>query len=245
MPTIIEQPGEGPFDDPASGQHGKTGALFSDDVQVDFVRLFQGGYPCFEDVASIAAIDPQLFQAFDAGSNVGAQQVHHAVSVGGIGRSNRHPDDEPESVDQGMPLAPVDLFSRIVSLFLALGCRLDTLTIYAAGRRMGVAALAAALLLCQRLHQLLPDPRATPGVEVAIHRFLVTKTEWQHRPLTAGLGQIEDAIDHAASRTGWATRATSPPLTWGQQGLEYLPLRVGQIRRIFSPRTVLIGCLSL
>jgi hypothetical protein len=65
----------------------------------------------------------------------------------------------------------------------------------------------------------------------------VTKTGRQHRPLTAGLGQVEDAIDHAASRTRWTTRATPSPLTWGQQGLEYLPLRIGQIRRIFSART--------
>ena len=62
MPTIIEQPGEGPFDDPAPGQHGKTGAFFFDDFQVDFVRLFQGRNPCFEDVAAIAAIDPHFFK---------------------------------------------------------------------------------------------------------------------------------------------------------------------------------------
>ena len=42
MAAIIEQPGKRPFDDPAPGQDGKTGAFFFDDFQVDFVTLLQG-----------------------------------------------------------------------------------------------------------------------------------------------------------------------------------------------------------
>ena len=113
MAAIIEQPGKRPFDDPAPGQDGKTGAFFFDVFQVDFVTLLQGGDPCFEDVAAIAAIDPQFFQAFDAGDKVGAQHAHQAVSIGSIGRGDQHPDDQPQGVDQGMPLAAIDSFSSI------------------------------------------------------------------------------------------------------------------------------------
>ena len=67
MASIIEPPGKGPFDDPAAGQHGKAGVLLFDDFQIDFVTLLQGGDPFFEAVAAIAPIDPQLFQALDAG----------------------------------------------------------------------------------------------------------------------------------------------------------------------------------
>ena len=35
--AIIEQPGKRPFDDPAPGQDGNTGAFFFDAFQVDFV----------------------------------------------------------------------------------------------------------------------------------------------------------------------------------------------------------------
>ena len=37
MAAIVEQPGKRPFDDPAPGQDGKTGAFFFDAFQVDFV----------------------------------------------------------------------------------------------------------------------------------------------------------------------------------------------------------------
>ena len=67
MASIIEQPGKDAFDDPAPGQHSKASALLFDDFQVDFVTLLQGGDPFFEAVAAIAPIDPQLFQALDAG----------------------------------------------------------------------------------------------------------------------------------------------------------------------------------
>ena len=237
MAAIVEQPGKRPFDDPTPGQDGKTGAFFFDDFQVDFVTLLQGGDPCFEDVAAIAAIDPPLFQAFDAGDKVGAQHAHQAVSIGSIGRGDQHPDDHPQGVDQGMPLAAIDSFSGIVTLCLGLGCRLNTLTIHTPGRRVGLAALACAFVLGQRLHHLLPDAGPAPGVKVAIDGLPATEAGRQHTPLTAGLGHLESPVDDPTSRTGRSTRSPSAPLRRGQQGLKDLPLRVGQIGRIFILRT--------
>ena len=76
MSTVIDPPGKRPFDDPTPGQHGKPGALFFDDFQINFVRLFQGRDPVFEDVTSIAAIDPQLFESLNPGGKISAQDAH-------------------------------------------------------------------------------------------------------------------------------------------------------------------------
>ena len=120
MASIIEPPGKGAFDDPAPGQHGKAGALLFDDFQVDFVTLLQGGDPFFEAVAAIAPIDPQLFQALDAGGKVGTQHAHQALSIGCIGRRDQHPDQQAQGVDQGMALAAMNPFAGIVTLCLLL-----------------------------------------------------------------------------------------------------------------------------
>ena len=201
------------------------------------MRLLQGGDPFFEAFAPITAIDPQFFQAWDAPGKVGAQHAHQPVSIGRIGRGHPHPDHQPQGIDQGMPFTPLDLFAGVVTLGLLLGCRLDTLTIHTTGRRGRLASLSLALALGQRLQHLLPTPGSAPTVEVAIHRFPSTKLRRQHAPLTAGLGYIQNAIDHLPSRTRRSTRSTRPPWTRRQQRLQELPLRVGQIGRIFSLRT--------
>ena len=247
MAPKIHQPGKGTLDDPAARQHGKAGRRFGHHLQVDFVAVLQSGDPCSNRFATITAVDPQLFEPLDPAGKIGAQQAAQAVAIIAIGGGNQDSHHQPDGIDQHMPLASMDLFARIIALFFALGCRLDTLRIDTASRRGGLPALAQALLPGQRIHHRLPSPLSAPGIEVAIHGFPLTKFGRQHPPLTAGFGHIQNAIDHLPSRTRRSTGATGPPCARRQQWVKDLPLRLGQIRRIFDVRThwmpFVSGCL--
>ena len=133
MPPKIQQPSIGALDDPASGQHRKTSALFFDDFQIDFVTPFQIRHPRFERFARIAAIDPQLLEPFDARRNISAHQRHQPVSITDIGGRNPHAENQTQGIDQQMTLAAVDLFAPIGTRYFSLGCRLYTLTIDTTG----------------------------------------------------------------------------------------------------------------
>ncbi len=60
MSAKIHQPRKRALDDPPAFNYGKSGALFGDDFQVYFVRLFLVGHPRSDGLALVAAINPQL-----------------------------------------------------------------------------------------------------------------------------------------------------------------------------------------
>ncbi len=136
-----------------------------------------------------------------------------------------------------MSLAAVDLLTPVVPLVGALGCGLDALTVDAAGRGGGLAALPLSLLPVERHHHLLPDPLLALVVEVPIDRLPAAKLLGQHPPLTAGLGHVEKAVDDGAPLTGWSSPTPRAPFARRPQRRKDRPLCVGQVRRILNRRT--------
>ena len=132
------------------------------------------------------------------------------------------------------PKVSTDLLAGIITFCLCLGCGLDTLAIDTARRRLFLAPLSLALLLRRCLHHLLPDAVSTPAIEVAIHRFPATERRRQHIPLAPRLGHTEDPVEDDAHRAGRTSRTTGTPFAGRQQRLQALPLRVGQVCRIWG-----------
>ena len=60
MPAKIHQPCKRALNDPTTFEYGKSNALFGDDFQVYFVRLFYVSYPHSDRLTSIAAVAPQF-----------------------------------------------------------------------------------------------------------------------------------------------------------------------------------------
>src|SRR5438105_4566955 len=96
-----------------------------------------------------------------------------------------------------MALAPFDLFIAVKPHRCALGGGLDTLAIDHACGWLGEPPLTPALDLAQLCHHSLPHGGPTPAPEVPIHRLPMPEGFGQHTPLTPGLIDVYNAIDHA------------------------------------------------
>src|SRR5262245_14187860 len=105
-----------------------------------------------------------------------------------------------------MPFAPFELLAPVKADLRGLGSGLVALTIHTPGRRLRLPALPSPLALAQRLHQLGPYPLLAPALEIGIDGIPLAELPRYHAPLTAGLEQIQDPIEHRpqlARRTPW------------------------------------------
>src|SRR5215470_17785330 len=128
-----------------------------------------------------------------------------------------------------MPLAPFDLLVAIKADVFALGCCLDALRVNAASRGLRLSSQAPPLPLAKRLHQARPDTVASPALEIPIDGAPVTKFLRDQPPLAACLVEVQDTVDDTAHVAWWSSGSARGPLAFRQQGLEQLPLLIGQI----------------
>ncbi len=79
-----------------------------DHFQVSLVRPFEATHPVAPPLGLIPAVDPYLTQALDPRGNRALQQGDQAESLSRMGRRDDHRDEQPQGIDQDMPLTPFD-----------------------------------------------------------------------------------------------------------------------------------------
>jgi hypothetical protein len=152
MATVVEQLRQRPFYLPPLQKDGEPCARALDDLQVNFVGLFQAMDPVLQPLRLITAIDPALPQPFHSRSTIPLQQLHQALPIVDIGGGDHDGDDQPEGIDQNMALPSLDLFVAVKAHVLALRRGFDTLALGTPGRRFRQPPLAVAFPVAQGLH---------------------------------------------------------------------------------------------
>ena len=110
---LIQDPGEGPLDDPALGQHDEAVRIAAlDDLQAPAAGAGNGLCHLRSLIAGIGE------DAFDKGerSSRPAQQFEGTVAVLDVGGMNDHAQQEAERIDENVTLASADLLARIEAL---------------------------------------------------------------------------------------------------------------------------------
>ena len=121
---------------------------------------------------------------------------------------------------RGLPFShplrqPLCLRAAIKAHFPGAGGGLDALTIDTPRGRLPVPALATALKLAQRLHELGPHARLPPPLAIPIDGRPLANLPRQPPPLTAGREQIPNPIKPLASVVRRTSGTTGLPLPGG------------------------------
>jgi hypothetical protein len=111
---MAADPGEGAFDDPSLGENDEAMQLVAfDDFEGPGSGPDEGGSQLWSLVVGIGKDDlDEGKQA--AGSTVEDQR--RAVAVLHVGRMHNDVQQEPERVDENVPLAALDLLARVIAL---------------------------------------------------------------------------------------------------------------------------------
>jgi hypothetical protein len=110
------------------------------------------------------------------------------------------PHQQTTGVDENMTFAALDFLAGIKAARVAGLGGLDRPAVDHASRRACLAALRLAGAQQEKVIEPQPYPSGAPGIEVALHRGLGRKILGRQTPLAAGLGQVENRIDHRTHR---------------------------------------------
>jgi hypothetical protein len=127
--AALIEPGKRALYDPALAHQRKArGGLGSfDDFQVEFSPRPQRLDPT-EQLPGVTAIGPDDLQPTKDKPHP-AQKLPCPVAVLDGGGGHAHPQQQPQGIDEQVPLAPLDLFARIVATDAALLSGLDALAV--------------------------------------------------------------------------------------------------------------------
>jgi hypothetical protein len=111
-PTILAQPREGAFHNPAFGQHHEPARIVSpDDLDCAFVPTLR----ILHQFASVPAIRPQLLQSLETTRNI-SEHPFRAIAILHIASMHRQADDQAQRIHDQMTLSPRDFLARIVAV---------------------------------------------------------------------------------------------------------------------------------
>jgi hypothetical protein len=128
MATIIEQPRKGPLHGPPPGNHVEALPLFiGRGLHVDCVRLLQASHPLLEPLGRISTLNPYVAPPLDTISTILGSSLHSSQALIRAGIRHDHGHEQPQPVNQDLPLAPCDLLVAIKPDVFVLGRCLDTL----------------------------------------------------------------------------------------------------------------------
>lgn len=106
-------PGEGAFDDPAFGKNDEAMQLAAlDDLDRPRAGPDQGGG---ELGSLVAGVGKDAFDEGEQSARAPVEDQRRAVAVLHVGRMHDDVQQEPERVDQNMPLATLDLLARVIA----------------------------------------------------------------------------------------------------------------------------------
>jgi len=126
-------------------------------------------------------------------------------------------------------LTPVIFFPRVVAPLAAGPCRFDGLAVDAPGTGLGFLADGLPDPVAERVVNPLPEPRATPLMEVVANRALGREVMRHGPPPAAGTQDVEGGIQDGAE--GGGPRPSGGDLA-GQHWCDDGPLFISQIAGI-------------
>ena len=115
-PSTPAHPAEGPFHHPATRQNHEPCRVIGarDDLQGQAPGSERAPNP-LDQRPGIAAVGPDLLEAVEPAAN----RLEHElgpVAILDVGRVDDDRQEQPEGIDQDVPLAAVDLFARVVTM---------------------------------------------------------------------------------------------------------------------------------
>ncbi len=143
-----------------------------------------------------------------------------------MGADHAHDQEQPEGIDQHEALAAHDPLAAIEAAGPAHLSGLDRLAVQDRRAGTGRAPFPLAQQGAQRRVEPFPGAIARPLVKVVAHGGPPRELFGQQPPGTPGPHQIEKGIEHLAQRDGAGAARLGGRR---HQGLEHLPLGVGQI----------------
>jgi len=110
--TVLAEPAEGALDDPTLGKHDELAHLRALH-NLDHTPIHLLGY--IHERASVAAIGPDQLDPTEAADHFCKHQLP-AVAVLNISTMDDHGQDQPERVNDNMPLSAGDFLARVITV---------------------------------------------------------------------------------------------------------------------------------
>ncbi len=222
--AAVHEPTEGAFNHPAFGQHMEAGhpGESLDDLhhQLGMLRPHPGG-----ELGTIeAAVHPE-FEEFGIVGQDSGQQGAGSLAFGAIGGFEGNAQQQAEGIHQQETLAALGFLGGIVADGTAVGTGADGLAVETGSGGLGVLANGLPHLGAEAVVEPGQQAVAAPPAEMMIDRLPRREVFGQEPPLGAGLGQIEDGIEHF-------TQGGARPSAFfggGQEAAKQVPLVVGEV----------------
>src|SRR6266511_817184 len=224
--TVVDQPGPGPFDDPAvredlEGVSVGPGHDFGVDLEATAEPPEGGLEP---------GVTPHLGEPAGLERGV-ADSVDAADVVRGVGRDHHDRQQQTQGVDDTEGLATGDLLADVISPSRTTnsGRALGAAGVHDPRRRLRFAALALTYQRPEAVHDSFPGAVPRPGQVVAVPRVPVRVAARQRPPLAPGRGDIEDRVDDVALGVGGRASHPAPTREGRHQISDQLPLLITEI----------------
>ena len=221
------------FHDPAFFQGGEParalGTLLDLDVPLGTI-CFQ---PSLQGMVVILVVAEDDAQPREVLRRDLAQQSRCGNAIVQRSGSDQHGHQQPQRIDQQMPLAALDFLAPVVTAFLAAhlgGLHRLAVDAHRTGRRL--AAFLDTDLAPQHIDELGPSAVVAPLGEILVHGALGKQVVGEHVPLATAAVQVENRVDDLPHIHG--PRPTSV-LGFRNQRFENRPLCIGQVGRIRLP----------
>ena len=229
QPAVAHEPAEGSLDHPAVGQLFEAADVIGAFDDLDHQLGAEFFDPLRKGIAGVATIHPQKAQRGEPGQHL-AQNRLRPVPFRCAGWSHRHPEHQPQSINQQMPLAAFDPLGVDITNASPMTIGLHTLAIQNRRRRLRSFVVGFPDEDAQRVGEGRPLVVKSPFSEDMVNGFPRWKVHGQIAPRDAALNDIEDGIQDAPSVGG----RTSALGKLGEHGKKIVPLSVSKACVVYS-----------
>ena len=219
--AMLNQPSEGPLDDPSLGKDVESRFCRDSLDDFDLCSRVEATDPAGELRSAESPIGPNPFEPMTAENR--SKKLLGSAAFGGVGRGNGHAQKPTQCIDANEAFAALGLFARIVAHQPAVCVGAHALAVDDPCAGLFVFALQSPQHLAQERIDTLQQPRTRPASKVVVDGFPSRKIFWQHAPRTATLENIENGVEHPPQ----ASAGTSSSPRGGKQRREDMPLEVG------------------
>jgi hypothetical protein len=213
-PTVVRDPGIGPFDDPSSGKHVEAfghdlvpinlSILRSPDPAPASPPMFDHFetdtqvflHPLLEGLAVVTAIHPDQLEARQLAEKK-SEQHFGSFSVADRSFQHFHFQEQSQRVYQQVSFSALNFFAPIIATRItAHGTGFDRLAVQNSGARFRLAPKIDAYFPSQGGVDLLPDACLFPFAEIEVNRTPIGQIMWKHTPRTPAAQHRQDPIDN-------------------------------------------------
>ena len=217
-----DQPGEGPLHHPAPRQQDEAllPRRLADQLQHQAAELLRPA-----DGRLVRPVGPDQLQPREAALEPGRDELD-AVAVLDRGRVDDDRQEQPHGVDDDVPLPARDPLAHVVAPRLAPLGGVDALAVDDRRRGALLAAVGVPQPGAEHVEDLRPGAVEPPPAVVEVDGAPGGQVVGHHPPGDAAADQVEDAVEDLAEVD---VAGPAAGLGLGQQGLDELPLLVGQV----------------